>query len=118
MPTMRARIRTRLATSAIPLAVALLIALTASAVDGLEVGTEQVWEYCSSRDLPRIAVINRMDRENADFERTLPESLDVANRLMVESFSGPDFGEGVRSFVERRAPNFAPLGGRPAEVAS
>ncbi len=54
----------------------------------------------------------------ADFERTLAESLEVANRLMMESFSGPDFGEGVRSFVERRPPHFAPLGTTQAGVAS
>jgi enoyl-CoA hydratase/carnithine racemase len=52
----------------------------------------------------------------ADFDRSLPESLEVANRLMMESFSGPDFREGVQSFVERRPPNFAPLGGTPAQV--
>ncbi len=45
----------------------------------------------------------------ADYEHTLAESLEEANRLMVESFSGPDFGEGVQSFVERRSPQFAPL---------
>jgi enoyl-CoA hydratase/carnithine racemase len=45
----------------------------------------------------------------ADYEHTLAESLEEANRLMVESFSGPDFGEGVQSFVERRSPRFAPL---------
>jgi enoyl-CoA hydratase/carnithine racemase len=45
-----------------------------------------------------------------DYERTLSESLDEANRLMAESFSGPDFGEGVRSFMERRPPQFMPLG--------
>ena len=44
-----------------------------------------------------------------DLERTLPESLKQANELMGESFSGPDFTEGVRSFTERRAPDFAPL---------
>jgi enoyl-CoA hydratase/carnithine racemase len=44
-----------------------------------------------------------------DYEHTLAESLEEANRLMMESFSGPDFGEGVRSFLERRAPEFAPL---------
>ena len=53
-----------------------------------------------------------------DYERTLAESLEHANRLMAESFSGPDFGEGVRSFIERRTPEFAPLAGRPASVAS
>jgi enoyl-CoA hydratase/carnithine racemase len=54
----------------------------------------------------------------ADFDRTLAESLEVANRLMIESLSGPDFAEGVRSFVERRPPDFAPLGETPADVAS
>jgi hypothetical protein len=44
-----------------------------------------------------------------DLERTLPESLKQATQLMGESFSGPDFTEGVRSFTERRAPDFAPL---------
>ncbi len=45
----------------------------------------------------------------ADYELTLAESLERANQLMMESFSRPDFGEGVRSFIERRAPEFAPL---------
>jgi enoyl-CoA hydratase/carnithine racemase len=44
-----------------------------------------------------------------DYERTLAESVEQANQLMLRSFSGPDFGEGVRSFVERRPPQFEPL---------
>ena len=47
-----------------------------------------------------------------DLERGLDESLDDANRLMLESFARPDFGEGVQSFVERRPPDFAPLEAR------
>jgi elongation factor G len=47
--------------------------ILACAVNGLEVGTEQVWATCEARKLPRIAVINRMDRENASFERTLDQ---------------------------------------------
>lgn len=46
----------------------------------------------------------------ADYERTLADSLEEANRLMLESFSGSDFAEGVRSFLERRPPDFASLG--------
>jgi enoyl-CoA hydratase/carnithine racemase len=33
-----------------------------------------------------------------------------ARRLMVESFRGPDFKEGVSSFLEKRPPRFARLG--------
>lgn len=44
-----------------------------------------------------------------DLQRGLDASLEDANRLMLESFARPDFGEGVQSFVERRSPAFAPL---------
>ncbi len=54
----------------------------------------------------------------ADLERGLPESLEAANQLMAESFAGPDFGEGVRSFVERRPPEFEALSGSGADLAS
>jgi elongation factor G len=44
------------------------------AVAGVQVQTEKVWKYAAEYGLPRIVVINRMDRERADFFRTL-ESL-------------------------------------------
>jgi enoyl-CoA hydratase/carnithine racemase len=47
----------------------------------------------------------------ADLDRPLTEALAGADRLMLESFSAPDFVEGVASFVERRDPRFAPLAG-------
>lgn len=48
--------------------------IAACAVSGVEVGTEKVWTYCDEREIPRAFFINKMDRENANFERTL-ESL-------------------------------------------
>jgi len=50
----------------------------------------------------------------ADYDRTLPETVQDANRLMLESFTAPDFAEGVQSFLERRSPNFAPVSSRSA----
>jgi enoyl-CoA hydratase/carnithine racemase len=55
----------------------------------------------------------------ADCERGLDDALEEANRLMVASFSGHDFAEGVQSFLERRAPSFAPVAvAAPADAAA
>ena len=41
------------------------------ASSGVEVGTEHSWAFADERSLPRMVVVNRMDRENADFFQTL-----------------------------------------------
>ena len=43
------------------------------AVSGVEVGTELAWEYAKTYLQPVIIVINKMDRENADFDGTLDQ---------------------------------------------
>jgi len=48
----------------------------------------------------------------ADLQRSLPDALAEADRLMLASFAEPDFVEGVASFVERREPRFAALARR------
>lgn len=40
------------------------------AVAGVEVGTELAWRYANEFNLPRFFLINKMDRDNADFEKT------------------------------------------------
>ncbi|MBS3966058.1 MAG: elongation factor G [Truepera sp.] len=44
-----------------------------SAVSGVAVGTERVWTSSEERELNRIIVVNKMDRENADFFRTMAD---------------------------------------------
>src|SRR6266849_6782030 len=44
------------------------------AVAGVQVQTEKVWKFANDYALPRAIVVNRLDRERADFQRTL-ESL-------------------------------------------
>ncbi len=52
-----------------------LILVDASA--GAEVGTEYAWRFADERSVPRIIVINKNDRENANFEAAL-DSLQAA----------------------------------------
>jgi elongation factor G len=43
------------------------------AVDGVKVQTEQAWEFAKAFDLPCMIFINKLDRERADFSRTLQD---------------------------------------------
>jgi elongation factor G len=42
-------------------------------VGGVEVGTELVWRYADAQHLPRLAFVNKMERENADFARVVAQ---------------------------------------------
>ena len=41
------------------------------AVAGAEVGTEIAWNYCDQFDIPRFVVINKMNRDTANFQKAL-----------------------------------------------
>ena len=70
--------------------VADLAVFVVSAVEGLEVQTQVAWNYAEELGLPRMIFINKLDRENSSFRRTLEELRSV-------------FGKGV-------APLALPLG--------
>src|SRR3990172_10756350 len=53
------------------------------AAAGVEVGTEQVWQHADKQSLPRLVFVNKMDRENADFPRTLEQVQAVLGRKCV-----------------------------------
>src|SRR5439155_21617898 len=40
---------------------------------GVEVGTELIWKQLEAAGLPRLIVVNKIDRENADFSRTVDQ---------------------------------------------
>ena len=44
------------------------------AVNGIEVGTEQVWNYASNYKLPKIIVVNGLDREHTQFDQILQQA--------------------------------------------
>ncbi|MCI0538698.1 MAG: elongation factor G [Verrucomicrobiales bacterium] len=65
------------------------------AVDGLGVGTDRVWNYATNYGIPKMIVVNGMDRENANFEAVLKQAQDRFGRhvfpLNIPVNSGPHF---------------------------
>src|SRR3954464_12178011 len=53
------------------------------AVSGVMVQTEKVWEAAEELGLPRLIVINRLDRERASLDRTLAALHEACNRTVI-----------------------------------
>ncbi|MGH2789752.1 MAG: elongation factor G [Actinomycetota bacterium] len=53
--------------------VADLAVFVVSAVEGVEVQTTVAWNYAQELGLPRMILVNKVDRENASFRRTLDQ---------------------------------------------
>ncbi len=51
--------------------VADLAVIVVSAVEGVEAQTEAAWQWAAEIGLPRLVVVNKLDRERASFDRTL-----------------------------------------------
>src|SRR5215475_730969 len=80
------------------LRVASAAVVVVDAVAGVQVQTEKVWKFANEYGLPRVAVINRLDRERADFFRTL-ESLQKRLKGRLAPFQIPVGSESGTSGV-------------------
>jgi elongation factor G len=69
------------ARSALQVADAALVVV--DAVSGVMVQTEKVWETASELALPRLVVLNRLDRERASLERSLASLRETCSRAVV-----------------------------------
>lgn len=47
--------------------------IVVSAPTGVDVGTERSWNMCESARIPRMFVVNKMDRENANFSQNVAD---------------------------------------------
>jgi elongation factor G len=79
------------------IAVADAAVVVVSAPDGVQVGTERVWDTCTRLGLPKAVFINKLDRERADFDKTLKDVKEILSDKAValqlpvgeeQSFSG------------------------------
>ena len=75
------------------------------AVAGVQVGTDSVWKKLDELETPRLVFVNRMERENADFERVLDQLRERYGKrvvpLTIPVGSEHSFG-GVVELIGRR----------------
>jgi len=69
------------ANAALQIADAALVVV--DAVGGVMVQTEKVWTAAEELALPRLVVVNRLDRERASLERTLTSLHEACNRTVI-----------------------------------
>ena len=98
------------------------VLLCLSAISGIEVMTEKVWETAAELDLPVFLHLSKMDRERADLERNLQAMQKRFGREVIplQLPVGREHGfEGVVDLIFEKAVLFDRDGngqGRPAEI--
>ena len=63
--------------------VADLAIFVVSGVEGVEVQTLEAWRYAEGLELPRMIVVNKLDRENSSFRRTLDQMRDMWGKAVA-----------------------------------
>ena len=67
------------------------------AVNGVEVGSEQVWSYATKNNIPKVLVINGLDREHSKFDEILQQTKDHFGKnvfpMQLPINAGPGFNQ-------------------------
>lgn len=92
------------------LAAADAVMIVVSATAGAEVGTELVWNKAVELNLPRFIVVNKVDRENVNFDEVLTSLHDTFGRKVVltqfPTNPGPGFN-GVVDLIKKKYLKFS-----------
>src|SRR5438876_4470543 len=91
--------------------------LVVSAGTGVVVGTELAWQQLRTKNLPTLVVVNKMDKENADFWKAVDSFKEFSPRpVAIQAPIGHEAGfKGVVDLLTRKAYEFDPQG-HPKEV--
>jgi elongation factor G len=77
---------------------AAIVVIDASA--GVETGTEEVWRLADARGLPRFVFINKMDRENANFDAALDQLKAAFGAKIAPVYLPIGAAESFRGYVD------------------
>ncbi len=59
-------------------------AVLVDSLAGVEVGTEIAWRYCDEFKLPRIVIVNKMDRENANLAKVMTSLEEFSETRLIK----------------------------------
>ena len=93
--------------------------MVVDAVAGVEVSTEKMWTAADELELPRLIVLNRLDRERASLDRSLESLRSVFGRTVVpvQLPIGEEKGfRGIVDLVAMKAWTFEVDSGKPSET--
>lgn len=90
-----------------------------NAVMGVEVGTDIIWEYTEQFKTPMILAVNKLDDDNADFDRTVNEAkAHFGNKVVVVQYprqTGAGFHE-IIDVLRMTMYKFKDTGGKPEKL--
>jgi elongation factor G len=73
--------------------------LVLDSTDGVEVGSYKTWNFAAEAGIPVMLWVNRVDRENADFERVLDSARDNFSRHVVPAVFPIIVGDSFKGLV-------------------
>ncbi|ANE49492.1 elongation factor G [Flavisolibacter tropicus] len=89
------------------------------AAEGVEVGTDIIWEYTEQFKTPMIFAINKLDHDKADFDKTLREAKEhFGNKVTVVQYprqQGAGFHE-IIDVLRMTMYKFKDIGGKPEKL--
>lgn len=71
-----------------------------SALSGVKAETERIWKYCDDYDLPRVVFVNKLDKENASFDRAVAEIEKVFGQEAIPLTLPMGEGSGLQGIVD------------------
>lgn len=93
--------------------------LVLNAAMGVEVGTDVTWEYTDKFKTPTLFVINQLDKEGADFDKTLQEAKSHFGPNVVAVQYPVQTGAGFNSIIDvlnMVLYQYGPEGGKPEKL--
>jgi len=76
------------------------------AIDGVKVQTEQAWEFADEYNTPRMIFLNKLDRENSDFQKAISdigEALEIRPLVVQIPIGNAEDFKGLINLIDMKA---------------